>query len=66
MTKDCSRTIDYPDLQMEIRGFWTDSDLHLLFICPFRTLNTFKPPQDDRPRRGLWDRDVVEMFLGDD
>lgn len=66
MTKDCTRTIDYPDLRTEIRGFWTDSDLYLLFICPFRALNTFQPPQNDRPRRGLWDRDVVEMFLGDD
>jgi hypothetical protein len=66
MTKDCTRTLDYPDLQTEIRGFWTDSDLYLLFICPYRSLNTFQPPQNDQPRRGLWDRDVVEMFLGDD
>ena len=66
MTKDCTHTIDYPDLKTEIRGFWTDTDLYLLFVCPYRSLNTFQPSQNDQPRRGLWDRDVVEMFLGDD
>ncbi len=66
ITKDCSRVIDYPDLKTEIRGFWTDTDLYLLFICPYRTLNLFLPAQNDKARHGLWDRDVVEMFLGDD
>jgi hypothetical protein len=66
MTRDCTRALDYPDLKTEIRGFWTDTGLYLLFICPYRSLNTFQPPQNDQPRRGLWDRDVVEMFLGDD
>jgi len=66
ITKDCSRTIDYPALMTQIRGFWTDTDLYLLFICPYRTLNLFLPAQNDQARRGLWDRDVVEVFLGDD
>ncbi len=64
--KDCSKTLDYPDLKTEVRGLWTDSDLYLLFVCPYRTLNLWLPPQNDQPRRKLWDRDVVEMFLGDD
>jgi hypothetical protein len=66
MSKDCSKTIDYPNLKTEIRGFWTDTDLYLLFICPYETLNLWLPPQNDKPRMNLWDRDVVEMFLGDD
>jgi hypothetical protein len=66
ITKDCTRTLDYPDLKTEIRGFWTASDLYLLFVCPYRSLNVFLPPQNDQPRRKLWDRDVVEIFLGDD
>jgi hypothetical protein len=37
-----------------------------LFTCPYRKLNVFSPAQNDRPRDKLWDRDVVEMFLGDD
>jgi len=66
IVRDCSRTLDYPDLTTEVRGFWTDSHLYLFFICPYRSLNVFRPTQPDAPRRGLWDRDVVEVFLGDD
>ncbi len=66
MVKDCTQVMEYPDLKTEIKGFWTDTDLYLLFICPYRTLNLFLPAQNDQARRGLWDRDVVEMFFGDD
>ncbi len=66
MSKDCSRKIDYPHIKTSIRGFWTDKDLYLLFECPYTELNLFLPTQNDKKRLGLWDRDVVEMFLGDD
>lgn len=66
ITKDCSKTLDYPNLKTEVKGFWTDTDLYLLFVCPYDTLNLWLPPENDKPRRKLWDRDVVEMFLGDD
>jgi hypothetical protein len=66
MFKDCSRRIDYPKIKTEIRGFWTDTDLYLLFRCPYSVLNVFLPANHDAPRVKLWDRDVVEMFLGDD
>jgi hypothetical protein len=64
--KDCTRTIEYPQLKTEVRAFWTDTHLYLLFVCPYETLNLFLPPQNDKPRPGLWDRDVVEVFLGAD
>jgi hypothetical protein len=64
--KDCSREIDYPELRSEVRAFWTDTDLFLLFRCPYKELNLFLPAQNDKPRVQLWDRDVVEVFLGDD
>lgn len=66
MSKDCSRQVDYPGIKSEIRGFWTDTDLYLLFRCPYKVLNLFQPANNSEPRVGLWDRDVVEMFLGDD
>ena len=66
IVRDCSRTTDYADLVTEVRGFWTDAEVYFLFSCPYRSLNVFLPTQNDRPRRGLWDRDVVELFLGDD
>ena len=66
IVKDCSRTLDYPKLKTEVKGFWTDTDLYLLFVCPYETLNVFLPADNSKPRRKLWDRDVVEVFLGDD
>ncbi len=66
MDKDCSRQISYPKLKTEMRAFWTDTDLYFLFECPYTVLNLFLPADNSKERRGLWDRDVVEMFLGDD
>jgi hypothetical protein len=66
MVKDCSRQTDYPKIKTEIRAFWTDRDLYLLFQCPYTVLNLFLPADNSKPHVGLWDRDVVEMFLGDD
>lgn len=66
ISKDCSRVLDYPKIKTEVRAFWTDTDLYVLFICPYQALNLFLPAQKEKPRNGLWDRDVVEIFLGDD
>ena len=66
VVKDCSREIEYPAVKSEVRGFWTDTDLYLLFRCQYKALNLFLPAQGGGPRNKLWDRDVVEMFLGDD
>ncbi|MGE5647550.1 MAG: tetratricopeptide repeat protein [Acidobacteriota bacterium] len=64
--KDCGKVLDYPELKTEVRGFWTDSHLYLLFSCPYRELNLFLPARPGADRDKLWDRDVVEVFLGDD
>ncbi len=66
MSKDCRHELDYPELKTTIHGFWTATDLYLLFECPYTVLNLFLPPNNTSKRVGLWDRDVVEMFLGDD
>ena len=66
IVKDCSRAVDYADLDTEVRGFWTDRALYLLFACPYRSLNRFPPGPNGRDRDKLWDRDVVEVFLGDE
>lgn len=66
IVKDCSRQLDYPNLKTTVRAFWTDDDLFFLFECPYTELNLFTPADHSAPRVGLWDRDVVEMFLGDD
>ncbi len=66
ITKDCTHEIDYPNLKTEVRAFWSDSDLYLLFICPYTDLNLWLPADNSKDRLKLWDRDVVEFFLGDD
>lgn len=66
MAKDCSREIVYTQIKTVMRAFWTDRDLYLLFQCPFTILNLFLPADNRAKRTGLWDRDVVEIFLGDD
>jgi hypothetical protein len=66
IVKDCTQQIDYPKLKTEVRVFWTDSDLYLLFISPYTELNLWLPADNSKDRLKLWDRDVVEFFLGDD
>jgi len=66
IVKDCTHQIDYPKLKTEVRALWTDSDLYLLFICPYTELNLWLPADNSKDRLKLWDRDVVEFFLGDD
>jgi hypothetical protein len=66
IVKDCTQQIDYPKLKTEVRAFWTDSDLYLLFISPYTELNLWLPADNSKDRLKLWDRDVVEFFLGDD
>jgi hypothetical protein len=66
IVRDCSKSMDYPHLKTAVRAFWTDTDLYLLFVCPYAELNLFLPAQKTQARSHLWDRDVVEIFLGDD
>lgn len=66
IAKDCTHQLDYPKLTTEVRGFWTDNDLYLLFISPYTELNLWLPADNSKDRLKLWDRDVVEFFLGDD
>ncbi len=66
LSKDCYRQIDYPETRTTIKAFWTDSDLYVFFRCPYSELNVFEPANHGAARVGLWDRDVVEMFIGDD
>jgi hypothetical protein len=66
IARDCTHQLDYPNLKTEVRGFWTDSDLYLLFVSPYTELNLWLPADNSKDRLKLWDRDVVEFFLGDD
>lgn len=49
-----------------LRALYTDKNLYLRFDAPFSELTTFTPARLDGERAGLWDRDVVEAFIGTD
>jgi len=66
LSKDCYRQMAYPEAKTTIKAFWTDTDLYVFFRCPYAALNLFEPANHQQARMNLWDRDVVEMFVGDD
>jgi hypothetical protein len=56
-----------------VRALWSPHHLYLSYECPFTELTVFQPLQSggkryDLSREGtsLWDRDVVEAFIGVD
>ncbi len=55
-----------PELSTTVRAVWSDRFLYLSYACPFTQLTVFSPPNLNQERLGLWDRDVVEAFIGDD
>jgi len=62
-----------PELTTTVRALWSHDFLNLRYECPFTKLTVFEPSQNsgkryDTVREGvsLWDRDVVEAFIGAD
>ena len=52
-----------PEMSTEVRALWNAENLWLRYRCPFTELTVFDPPSP-REREGLWERDVVEAFIG--
>lgn len=50
----------------EIRSRWTQKDLYLLFICPYKELHLKPNPNTGAKTNELWDWDVAEAFIGSD
>lgn len=62
-----------PELSTAVRALWSESSLYLAYDCPYTRLTFFDPPQFEHKRfdldqagESLWDRDVVEAFIGSD
>ena len=53
-----------PELSTEVRCVWTNESLHIAYRCPYKKLTVFEGPPPKTKRLGLWDRDVVEAFIG--
>lgn len=52
-----------PGLSTAAQVLWSDKFLYISYSAPFEKLTTFDPPSETE-RLGLWDRDVVEAFIG--
>lgn len=55
-----------PEISTTVRVLWSDQYLYLGYEAPFTELTVFKPANLKTEREGLWDRDVVEAFIGAD
>lgn len=55
-----------PQSSTLIRALYDENSLFIRFDAPYSQLTTFEPPRMDSERVGLWDRDVVEAFIGTD
>ena len=55
-----------PELSTEVCCLWSPQSLYIGFTCPYTRLTVFDPPAPQPKRIGLWDRDVVEAFVGAD
>jgi hypothetical protein len=62
-----------PELATAVRCLWSDKYLYLSYGCPYTKLTTFKDVLSSpkratlgTPGASLWDRDVVEAFVGSD
>ncbi|MBY0502262.1 MAG: carbohydrate-binding family 9-like protein [Bryobacteraceae bacterium] len=53
-----------PEARTEIRSLWTSTDLYFLFTAKYESMYLRPTPQLDRETVGLWDFDVVEVFIG--
>lgn len=49
-----------------VRAVYSQGHLYFRFDAPYQELTSFEPARLDSERVGLWDRDVVEVFLGTD
>src|SRR2546429_398532 len=53
-----------PGITTTVRALWSDKYLYLNYECPFTELTAFSPRDLKKERFGLWERDVVEAFIG--
>ncbi len=55
-----------PEVATTVRALWSDEALLLGFECPAVGLTTLEQPDLTKERIGLWEGDVVELFVGRD
>ncbi|HZR32953.1 MAG TPA: carbohydrate-binding family 9-like protein [Terriglobales bacterium] len=54
---------NFPELATEVASLWTEKFVYFAFRCKYSTLNVYEGEDSRKERWGLWERDVVEVFL---
>lgn len=60
---DMSGCIAYPEAETRVASLWTEDSVYFAFDCRYSTLNLYEGEDPSKERWGLWNRDVVEVFL---
>ncbi|MBM3841184.1 MAG: hypothetical protein FJ398_25170 [Verrucomicrobia bacterium] len=55
-----------PRFSTPVRALWSGENLYLGYECPYTEITVFDPAELAKERFGLWERDVVEAFIGAD
>jgi hypothetical protein len=55
-----------PGARTEIRSRWTDASLYFLFSANYEAMHLTPKPTPEKETWGIWDYDVVEVFIGHD
>jgi hypothetical protein len=55
-----------PEARTDVRSRWTSKNLYFLFVSPYESLYPRPNPTPEKEAWGLWDYDVVEVFIGHD
>ncbi|HTV56715.1 MAG TPA: glycoside hydrolase domain-containing protein [Terriglobia bacterium] len=60
---DMSGQKDYPQSETDVATVWTPHYVYFADRCKYTTLNVFEHADPVAERWGLWNRDVVEVFI---
>jgi hypothetical protein len=56
----------YREFKTKVASCWSAQFLYLAFWCPYETLTVYQGEGTEAERDRLWERDVVEAFIGPD
>ncbi|MGH9406032.1 MAG: carbohydrate-binding family 9-like protein [Terriglobia bacterium] len=56
----------YPMSRTRIASCWTPANIYFGFHCDYTKLNVYQNADPEREKYGLWERDVVEVFMNPD
>jgi Carbohydrate family 9 binding domain-like len=61
--QDMSGRRNFPQSETAVAARWTAAHLYFAFRCRFSTLTVYENEDPAKERWGLWNRDVVEVFV---